>query len=181
MTQLKFLSSREEVKTSFSKAAAIVWPQSGFLFYFRNNVKIYEGNLCRVSPLPVKCLTNIRKMSLLIRPGASQAGSFGHSFLLWRWAMVVVFVRGVSSHRGPLDGRRCWQTGLFTCSKFVSLLFEGVLWSTTHLMVSVYLCSSGMQRTRWGWGPMKGRRVSSKIASRVWERDEGVVERNGRK
>ena len=39
--------------------------------------------------------------------------------------------------------------------------------STTRLMVSVYLCSSGMQRTRRGWGPMKGRRVSSKIASRV--------------
>ena len=47
-------------------------------------------------------------------------------------------------------------------------------------MVSLYLCSSGSNVRGEARAP-KGRRVSSKGPSRVWDGDEGAAGRNGRK
>ena len=51
--------------------------------------------------------------------------------------------------------------------------------SAEHLMVSLYLCSSG-SNARGELRAREGRRVSSKSPSRVRDGDEGVAGRNGR-
>ena len=51
--------------------------------------------------------------------------------------------------------------------------------SATHLMVSLYLCSSG-SNVPGESRAKEGHRVSSKSPSRVRDRDEGVAGRNGR-
>ena len=51
--------------------------------------------------------------------------------------------------------------------------------SEAHLMVSLYLCSSG-SNARGESRAREGRCVSSKSPSKVWDGDEGVAWRNGR-
>ena len=60
------------------------------------------------------------------------------------------------------------------------ILFHGIyLLPAEHLMVSLYLCSSG-SNARGELRAQEERRVSSKSPSRVRDGDEGVAGRNGR-
>ena len=104
-------------------------------------------------------------------PGATRWGKV--------WSLTQFYYVEFSKSR--IDVKKCIfnKRTIKVCVSCCRRCPETSALSVPHLTVSLYLCSSG-SNARGESRAREGRRVSSKSPSRVRDRDEGVVGRNGR-
>ena len=130
-----------------------------------------------------------QRVCRLLRPGSlqglrTQGRPFGTQIGLHRraaqrqvWPLTQFYA--VDFSQSGIGEKRCVFNKSTIKVRISCLWWEIRAWRPPHLMVSMYLCSSG-SNARGEPRALEGRHVSSKSPSRVRDRDEGVAGTNER-